>query len=122
MTNHKPYLYSKGSDPKLDGELSAAPAFSKVRVGDTHLFWKFGLRWYTIPFADLQRIYRRVESVFGKLCCGGKSFFIEWLVLVLHDGNELVLHIGDDVQKDAENLLLHLQDVHPEIQYGKVYN
>ncbi|MBQ6999716.1 MAG: hypothetical protein IJN67_01555 [Oscillospiraceae bacterium] len=120
MANYKQYLYTKGT--ALDGEFSAAPAFGKIRPGKHHLFWKSGLRWYGIPLTDLQRIYRRVEPVFGKLCCGGRSFIIEWLVLVLHDGSELALHIGDDVQKQAEALLQHLKDVHPQIQYGKVYD
>jgi len=82
MANYKQYLYTKGT--ALDGEFSAAPAFGKIRPGKHHLFWKSGLRWYGIPLTDLQRIYRRVEPVFGKLCCGGRSFIIEWLVLVLH--------------------------------------
>ena len=122
MANYKQYLYTKGSDAAMDSEFSAAPAFRKIRVGSRHLFWKSGLRWYCIPLADLQRIYRRVEQIVGRLCCGGRTFVIEWLVLVLSDGSELVVHIGDDVKKDAEALMVHLQNTHPQIQYGKVYD
>ena len=120
MANHKQYLYSKGSDSRMDGDFTGAREFGKVRPGQEQLFWKFGFRWYAMPFGNLQRIYRRVEPVFGKLCCGGKSCIIEWLVLVLHDGSELVIHIGDDVNKQAEALMIHLKDAHPEIAYGKV--
>lgn len=122
MTKHKQYLYTKGEDSVRDEDFSQAPAFSKIRPGEQQLFWKSGFRWYAISFRDLQRIYRRVEPVYGKLCCGGKSFIIEWLVLVLHDGSELVLHIGDEVQKKAEGLMVYLKQAHPEIQYGKVYD
>ena len=121
MANYKPYLYTKGTDAVLDGEFSSAPAFSKIRVGSRHLFWKSGFRWYSIPLTDLRRIYRRVEQVVGRLCCGGRTYVIEWLVLVLADGSELVVHIGDEVRKKAEDLMEHLQSAHPQIQYGKVY-
>ena len=121
MVDKKQYLYSRGVDARLDEELSGAPAFSKVRPGERHLFWKSGFRWYAVPFADIQRIYRRVEQVVGRLCCGGKTYVIEWLVLVLRDGREVVLHIGDEVRKKAENLMVHLENTQPQIAYGKVY-
>ena len=122
MANQKEYLYNKGNDAQVDGELAQSREFSKVKVGQKHLFWRNGLRRYAIGLDKVQRIYRRVEPVFGKLCCGGKSFIIEWLVLVLHDGSELVLHIGDDAVKHAEALMVYLKEAHPNIQYGKVYN
>ena len=121
MAKYTQYLYVKGNDPALDAAFSAAPAYGKVRPGSTGIFWKSGLRWYFIPTGSIRRIFRRVEPVYGKLCCGGRSFIIEWLVLVLQDGAEVVIHIGDDVQKQAEALLLYLKDTHPELQYGKVY-
>lgn len=120
MKNLKQYIYTKGKDPALDAQFEEAKAYSKVKPGTTHLFWRNGLRRYAMPLDQVQRIYRRVEPVYGKLCCGGKSFIIEWLVLVLRDGSETVLHIGDDVKKDAEALLQALKEAHPELQYGKV--
>ena len=125
MTDYKPYRYIKGVNPAQDAEFSAAPVYEKIRAGQTTLFWKSGLRWHAIPLKNVQRIFRRVEPVYGKLCCGGQSFFIEWLVLVLSNGEELVLHIGDRVvgdsmQKIAEALLEALKHSHPQIQFGKV--
>lgn len=116
----KQYIYKKGTDEALDAEFSAAAAYAKVRVGESVLFWKSGLRWYAIKLDSVQRIFRRVETVYGKLCCGGQTFIIEWLVLILGDGAEMVLHIGDNEQKKAEGLMLALKAAHPEIAYGKV--
>lgn len=119
MANHKQYIYTKGKDPVLDGDFLSAAAYSKVKAGKTALFWRYGLRWYAVPLDQVQRIFRRVEPVYGKLCCGGNSFIIEWLVLVLHDGSELVIHIGDDVKTQAQALLEALKKLRPELQYGK---
>ena len=124
MFNYKSYRYVKGEDAALDAEFAAASVYEKIRVGENVLFWKSGLRWYVVSLEGIQRIFRRVEPVRGRLCCGGQSYIIEWLVLVLSDGEELVLHIGDDVvgnsvQKQAIALLESLKLSHPKIQYGK---
>lgn len=124
MSDYKFYRYHKGIDPQLDADFASAAVYEKIRSGQNNLFWKSGLWWYTIPLTQVQRIFRRVEPVVGRLCCGGQSFLIEWLVLVLSDGRELVLHIGDNivgssVQRQAEALLDQLMLSHPQIQYGK---
>jgi hypothetical protein len=122
MFNYKAYRYTKKADPALDLQFANADSYGKIRPAETALFWKSGIHWHVISLDEVQRIFRRVEQVYGRLCCGGRNFIIEWLVLVLADGTELVLHIGDDVKKDAEALLEHLQNTHPNIQYGKVHD
>ncbi len=114
--DYKPYRCS-GED--ADRAWREAAAFGKVRVAEEGLYWRSGLRRYCIPFAGLRRIYRRIEGVYGRLCCGGRNFDMEYLVLDLPQGGELVIHIGDDVRKTAQALLEHLKQTHPEIPYGK---
>ena len=121
MANVKQYIYKKGTNVALDSDFDSAVSYGKVKPGRTGVFWRSGLHWYHIPMDKIQRIYRRVEPVYGKLCCGGKSFIIEWLVLELHDGAEVVVHIGDEIGKKAENLLEALKGMHPQIAYGKFY-
>ena len=116
----KQYAYSKGTDAVLDGDFAAAEAFGKVKAGEKAIFWRSGLRWCAVPAAYIQRIFRRREGVIRKGCCGGKSFFIERLVMVLWNGEEIEVHIGDDIPKDAEALLSQLKKLHPALQYGKV--
>lgn len=118
--NEKRYGYSKGVNPSIDADFVSAHSFGKVKAGQQAIFWKQGLRWYVVSMENIQRIFRRVEPVYGKLCCGGRSYFIERLVLVFHNGEELVIHIGDDVAKEAQALLVWLQKQHPDLQYGKV--
>ena len=115
----KQYLYTKGVDAILDADFDMAQEFSKVRVGQQSIFWKNGLRRYAIPVAEVQRLYRQLEPVIRRMCCGGKSYYIERLVMILKNGEELVIHIGDDVPKDAEALYEALKQLHPNLQYGK---
>lgn len=115
----KPYVYTKGTDAALDGEFSAASAYGKVKPGKTAVFWKSGLRWYAIALTEVQRIFRRVERMHIRACGGGRPFVSEWLVLVLQNDAELLIHITDNDEKKAETLLQALKDMHPEMAYGK---
>ena len=117
--NLKPYVYKKGVDPALDAQFSAAEAYGWVKPGQTAVFWKTGLRWYVISLSQVERIFRRVVPVHGKLCCGGNCFLMEYLVIVRKDGGELELYIGDDIHKKAAALLEFLKQSHPELAFGK---
>ena len=124
ITNLKAYLYHRGTDQALDDAYSTSTSFGLLKLGNGVLFWKTAFRWYCVALSDAVRVYRRVEPVYGKLCCGGSSYDIESLVLVLKDGTELELligrnGIGNAIRKDAERLMMVLQEAHPELQFGK---
>ena len=115
----KDYRYITGEDATLDADFSQAVRYEKVKLGDEHLYWKPMFRWHRIAMSQVQRIFRRVQDVQGRLCCGGRNFRIEWIVLQLKDGTELEIHLGEDVGAKAKALLEALQGKHPELQYGK---
>ena len=119
MTDLKPYLYTSKVDAALDADFANALRCHQVKAGETGIFWKSFVRWYTVPYSRIKRIFRRVQDVRGRLCCGGRNFRIERLVLILDDDTELELYIGDDVGKDAAAFLQSLQTRRPEILYGK---
>jgi len=115
----KSYRYIAKEDAALDAEFATAAHYENVKLGTGHLFWKPMFRWHVIPISQSTRIFRRVQDVHGRLCCGGRSFRMEKLVLILKNGEELEIHIGDDVGKKAKALLEALQTGHPQIAYGK---
>ena len=115
----KQYRYSAGADAALDTEYSEASRYGDIKLGTGHLFWKPMFRWHVIALSQVQRIFRRIQDVQGRLCCGGRTFRMEKLVLILPDGSELELYVGDDAGKEAAALMEALQAAHPEILYGK---
>ena len=117
--NLKPYVYKKKENAALDADFAAGKDYGWVRAGQDNIFWRSGLHWNVVSLTEVQRIFRRVEPVYGKLCCGGNSFIMEKLVLILKDGTALELYIGDDIEKKAAALLDFLKDTHPEILFGK---
>jgi len=106
-------------DTGEDAEFSQAVRYEKVKLSTNHLYWKPMFRWHKISFSQIQRIFRRVQDVHGRLCCGGRNFRIEWIVLLLKDATELEIHLGEDVGKKAEALLEALKAAHPQLQYGR---
>ena len=114
LMNLKPYLCS---DPGQ--EFDSAAQFGNLRLGERRMFWKSGLRRYAVELAAVRRVWRQEENVYGKLCCGGRSYVIHRLVLKLEDGKELTLHIGDDAKAAAEALLQTIAERFPHIAIGK---
>lgn len=114
LMNLKPYLCS---DPGQ--EFDAAAQFANLRLGEKRLFWKSGLRRYALELSAVRRVWRQEENVYGKLCCGGRSYVIHRLVLKLEDGKELTLHIGDDAKTEAAELVQTIAERFPHITIGK---
>ena len=117
--NLKPYVYKKKENASLDADFAAGKDYGWVRAGQDNIFWRSGQHWNVVSLTEVQRIFRRVEPVYGKICCGGNSFIMEKLVLILKDGTELELYIGDDIEKTAAALLEFLKETHPETEFGK---
>lgn len=115
----KQYLYTREPNTPKEQELKNASVYGKVRIGTNYIFWKKGFKWYSVELNKIQRIYRRVEHVYGKLCGGGDNYDIERLMLILKDGEQVEPVIGDRMEKEAIALMEYLQTTHPEIQYGK---
>lgn len=113
LMNLKPYLCS---DPGQ--EFDTAARFGNLRLGVKRLFWKRGMKLYHVELDTVRRVWRQEENVYGKLCCGGRSYVIHRLVLKLDDGKELPLHIGDDAKAAAEALLHTIAERFPHIAIG----
>lgn len=122
--DQKANIYTRGKDAALDAEFQSGTLYGKVKLASDMIFWKKGLRWFCLPLDQVQRAYRQVERVYGKMCCGGASFDIQRLVLVLRDGTTLTVvigdnEIGDQMKRQAEGLFQSLQGSHPELTFGK---
>ena len=113
------YNYNKGEDSLLDQEFAAGQQYGKVKLADRYVFWKQGLRWKCAALAEVKQAFRRVEAVNTKMCCGSVNFDIQKLVLILKDGTELEILIGEGTLREAEKLFELMQEKNTGIQFGK---
>ena len=113
------YTYKKGENTIRDQEFIAGEPYGKVKLAENTIFWKQGLRWHCLDLSGVRQAFRRVEAVNTKMCCGNVNFDIQKLVLILQNGTELELLIGEGTLREAEKLFEKMKEKHPGIQYGK---
>lgn len=83
---------------ELLADFEAAKRFDNVWVGDLGVYYKDGFKTNYISYAELERVFIRVQEVNGKLCCGRAVFYYYRLVFVV-DGEEYA-----DVITETEGL------------------
>ena len=64
-------------------------------------------------------MFRRMDMVYGKLCCGGRTYDVQMLVIIDDQGREIEIHIGDDMKEKAEALYEELKELYPQVTFGK---
>lgn len=113
------FRYQKNVNNLADREFENSSLYGKVRLGENSIFWKKGFSWYCVNLKEVNRIFRRIEAVDTKMCCGNVNFDIQKLVLILKDGTELEALIGDGLIREAEVLYKRLQGQAQGILFGK---
>ena len=103
---------------RLDGEYRDAREIGKVRMGELHLFFKAGLKTYFIAYHDVRRLFRRVEAVPFRMCCGRGTLEVENLV-VCGEGDRELAQIQLPGKKAAQILMKELEERVPEAQFGR---
>ena len=100
----------------LKQEFQSAKKFEEVRVGTTHLFYRSFIRARMIPLAECARIFLRVEM--GEY--GDLPIHEHYVVVKTKQDEELVLRM--ERPSDAKELLAYLEEMHPDIKFGKEIN
>ena len=77
----EPLTSSTKDQSAVREEYDRARKFGKLRLGESCLFFKKGLKAYYIPYGEISRYFRRVMMVPAKLCCGRGDFKIESFVI-----------------------------------------
>lgn len=114
--------YKKNQISAVTEEFEQGSLYGKVKLGLDHIFWKKAFSWKYVSMAEIHRVYRRVEAVDTKMCCGKVNFDIQKLILELKDGTSCELLIGEGTPKEAEALWSVFKEQRPEILFGKFDN
>ncbi len=76
----------------LAGEYKEGRSIGALCIGREHLFLRTGLKTRVLPFDGIHRVFRRVESVPAKMCCGKGNFDLERLVFC-NDAEEEIAEV-----------------------------
>lgn len=112
------------SDPAKDAavlkaEYAAAEDFTSARVGQTHLFFRTGLRVGYLPLDAVTRVFRRVEFINAQMGCCENSLPMESVVLCGAEERELV-QVRLQSERMAKALLEALEKACPQAEIGYV--
>lgn len=74
------------------------------------------MKKHRVSYDDILWAYERVEDVYGKLCCGGSSYQLVTLILVLKNGERKKVEM--DSREEAKEALKQLKEHYPRIFTG----
>lgn len=88
----------------------------KIKLDDTLLTYKKGLKWNALPYTEITNAYLRIEEVNGRLCCGVASFDMHFLVLKTKSGE--LIKIEGSSKEIVKEILDVLSQKKSEIVIG----
>lgn len=112
-------VYRKKQSMEVTYDFEHAVPYGKAKLGTDYIYWKKMLSWNYVSFDEIVRIYRRVEAVDTKMCCGNVNFDVQKLILELKDGTSCEIVISEGVPREAEALYTVLREKRADILFGK---
>lgn len=108
-------LTAAAPDVALKTDYDAGRAIGNVQLGNTYLFFKVKRKLYYIAYADVTRVFRRVQLVQTKMCCGKGNLEVENLVICTEAGEAAQIQLPgaragvillEEVAKRAPHVLI----------------
>ena len=80
--------------PAVQADYEAAQVFERLRVGETGVFFRDGLKTRYIPYDEMDRAFIRVQETRSRMCCGQANFNY-FRVVFTHDGKEIADYMSE---------------------------
>lgn len=88
----------------------------KIKFYEQELSYKKGLKWYSLPYEEIEHAYLRIEEIKGRLCCGVANFDLYFLVLKTRSGKLVKAEAGS--QETVKEMLEELKKKNDKIEIG----
>ena len=89
----------------------------KTRLGAKALYFRDKLKVYYIPYAEMTRVFRRVELIPATMCCGKGDFEVENMVIWTAEGEKAQIQLPGE--RAGKILLEELARRAPHAEVGK---
>ena len=111
---YNPLTEARIDDAVLRNEYRSGRAIGVIRLGESVLFFRAKLKTYYVPYSGITRVFRRVQLVPARMCCGRGDLSIENLVICGRDEAEIaqIQLPGDRAGKALiEELKMRIPDI-----------
>ena len=112
-----PLTATVAADAALNAEYNAGRAIGNVQLGAQYLFFKVKRKIYYIPYGEITRVFRRVQLVQTKMCCGKGNLELENLVICGEAGELAQVQLPG--ARAGKILLEEIPKKAPHVQIGK---
>ena len=109
-----PLTDERCNDAALQNEYKTGREIGVIRLGESVLFFRVKLKTYYVPYAGITRVFRRVQLVPARMCCGRGNLSVENLVICGKDEAEIaqIQLPGDRAAKALiEELKIRIPDI-----------
>ena len=77
----------------VSADYKAGRAIGKACLGERCLYFRDKLKVYYVPYADITRVFRRVELIPAQMCCGKGDFEVENMVIWTAEGEKAQIRL-----------------------------
>ena len=77
----------------VSADYKAGREIGKARLGEKCLYFREKLKVYYIPYADMTRVFRRIELLPAQMCCGKGDFEVENIVICTAEGEKAQIQL-----------------------------
>ena len=110
-----PVTTAVSDESSLREDYNGAHEVGALRIGSGSLFFRARFRTYYIPYADIDRCFRRIMMVPAKMCCGRGDFEMESLVVCC--GGKEVASVDLPGKKAAQLVIEELKGKLPNAEF-----
>ena len=101
---------------ETENDFSGAPAFDKLRIGKTGVFFPSGLRMKFLPYDCFDRSYVKVHETKARMCCATAGF--EYYRVVFMSGDKCIADYISENKEAMQEALNQLRASAPRITVG----
>lgn len=103
-------------DGSIIEDYSSAAQFGKTGIGKEGVYYKDGLKKRFAAYGEIERYFKRVHEVNGKLCCGSATFAYYKLILIC-GGKEITAMMTEN-EREVDGAVAGIKAIRPKIPYG----
>ena len=101
----------------VSADYKVGRSIGKACLGEKCLYFREKLKVYYIPYADMTRVFRRVELIPAQMCCGKGDFEVENIVVWTAEGEKAQIQLPGE--RAGKIMLEELARLAPHADVGK---
>ena len=101
----------------LKADFKQSEKKGRVRIGESVLYFKSGLKIFYVPYKEIYRVFRRIKAVPARISRTRSEIRLEFLVLCSKKEEIAEIDLSDESVSNA--IIGEIQKRNPDVKIGK---